>query len=163
VEFGVEVRLNLFGNSQEVLEVNAVGGVEVNVVLEMLEHVHVIVGESVSSNSWEGESFIIKFPGVDFEIGSFGSVFTKGFGDVLGVSPMSGIESSGEHVNLVVEFILGLIKIDAWILELDEFIILLIIIIIVIILRFCWFFNRFGISESRSVNSNELVIWNGDA
>ena len=88
MEFLVKVSLNLMGGSQEVIEVNGVGAVEVNVVLEMLEHVHVIVGESVSSNSWEGESFVVKFPGVDFESWSGGSVFTHGFGDVLGVSPV---------------------------------------------------------------------------
>lgn len=66
MEFGAEVSLNLMSNSEEVLEVNGVGAVEVNIILEMLEHVHVIVGESISSNSWEGEGIIVKFPGVDF-------------------------------------------------------------------------------------------------
>ena len=70
MEFLVKVSLNLMGGSQEVFEVNGVGAVEVNVVLEMLEHVHVIVGESVSSNSWEGESVVVKFPSVDFETSS---------------------------------------------------------------------------------------------
>lgn len=123
MEFGVEVALNLLGGSQEVFEVNGVGAVKVNVVLEMLEHVHVIVGESVSSNSWEGESVVVKFPSVDFESWSRGSVFTHGFGDVLGVGPVSWIESSGEHINLIVELILSFIKINAWVSKLDELII----------------------------------------
>ena len=45
VEFGVDVGSNLLGSSEEVIEVNTVGAVEVNVVLEVLEHVHVIVDE----------------------------------------------------------------------------------------------------------------------
>jgi hypothetical protein len=59
VIFGVKVGLNLMGSSEEVIEVNVVGAVEVNVILEVLEHVHVIVDESVSSNSWEGESVVV--------------------------------------------------------------------------------------------------------
>jgi len=94
VEFGVQVRLNLLGNSQEVLEVNGVRAVEVNVILEVLEHVHVIVDDSVSSDSWEGESFVVKFPSVDFHTWCGGGYFTHGAGDVLGVSPVSFIESS---------------------------------------------------------------------
>jgi len=165
VEFGVEVALNLFGSSQEVIEVDGVGAVKVNVVLEVLEHVHVIVGESVSSDSWEGESVVVEFPSVNFEAWSRGSVFTHGFGNVLCVGPVSGIESSGEHVNLVVELILSFVKINAWILELDELIITragVFLIIILVGLILCWF-NGFGISVSRSVNSNELVIWDCDA
>jgi len=165
VEFLEEVGVNLLGGSEEVLEVNFVGAVEVNVVLEVLEHVHVIVGEAVSSDSWEGEGGVIEFPSVDFESSSGGSVFTHGFGNVLGVFPVSSIKSSGEHINLVVEFILSFVKIDAWVVKLNEFITFRVIIrfLIIIIRSLFWLSESFGVSEGRGVNSDKLVIWDGDA
>ena len=60
VVLGVEVLLDSVSNSEEVLEEEVVGVVHVEVVLEVLEHVHVIVGESVSSDSWEGEGGVIE-------------------------------------------------------------------------------------------------------
>ena len=57
--------LGVLGNSDEVVHMELVGEVLVKVVLEMLEEVHVLLDEVVSSNSWEGESGIIELPGVD--------------------------------------------------------------------------------------------------
>jgi len=58
----VEVSLDCFGSSEEVLEVDRVSYVSVKVVLEVLEHIHVLVDEVVSSNSWESKSSVNKFP-----------------------------------------------------------------------------------------------------
>jgi hypothetical protein len=57
---------------------------------------------------------------------------------------------------------LSLIEVDAWVTELKEFIIIIIITIIVTTFIIV-FGNGFRVSESRSVNSNELVIWDVDA
>ena len=65
VILGVHVVSDRFSDSHEVLHVSLVGDVGVSVVLEVFEHVHVLIHESVSSNSWEGEGVVIKFPGVD--------------------------------------------------------------------------------------------------
>ena len=46
----------------EVGQVLAVHEVLVQVVFEVLEEVHMLLNEIVSSNSWEGESFVIELP-----------------------------------------------------------------------------------------------------
>lgn len=46
------------GDLEEVGHVDGVANVGVKVILEMLEHVHVLLNVSVSSNSWEGEGFV---------------------------------------------------------------------------------------------------------
>ena len=109
----VDVGSNRVGNSQEVRHVLVVGDVSVEVVLEMLEHVHVLLNELVSSNSWEGEGLVIEFPSVNVHL-SGKTLLLKSFLDVQSVSPVSSIEVSGEHVDLVVEFSLSFIKVDAW-------------------------------------------------
>ena len=55
VIFGADVSFDGIGNSKESIHVNLVANVGVEVVLEMLEHVHVVVDKVISSNSWEGE------------------------------------------------------------------------------------------------------------
>jgi hypothetical protein len=106
------------GNSDEVIEEDAVAEVGVKVILEMLEHVHVLLNESVSSNSWEGESAVIEFPGVNLEFWLKTLLLLEGLEEVLNVSPVSKVEGSREHIDLILEFIVSLIKIDAVIGEL---------------------------------------------
>jgi len=114
-----EASLDGVGDSEEVAVQLAVGQVHVEVVLEVLKHVHVLLDEGVSSNSGEREGLIEEFPSVNVHLGLLtGSLHL--LGNILGVGPVSGIESSGEHVNLVVKLALGLIKIDARGTELDE-------------------------------------------
>ena len=119
VILGEEARFNGVGNSEEVALGLRVGQVHVEVVLEVLKHVHVLLDEGVSSDSWEGEGLIEEFPGVNVHLGFLAGI-SHLLGDVLGVGPVTGIKSSGEHVNLVVKLGLGLIKIDARGTELDE-------------------------------------------
>lgn len=85
----------------------------------MLEHVHVLLDELVASNSGEGESLVVELPGVDVDLGIL-TLLEELSLDVLSVGPVSGVESSGEHVDLVVELFLGLIKVDAGSVELNE-------------------------------------------
>lgn len=118
---GEEVGSHGVGNSEEVLHMNGVADVGVKVILEVLEHVHVLADEVISSNSWERKGFVIKIPGFDLEFWEvLGSLLGEGGVDVLNVSPVSWVKSSGEHFHLVLELSDGLIKIDAWSLSLNE-------------------------------------------
>jgi hypothetical protein len=120
VVLGGEVGLNGVGNSEEVLHVDLVADVGVNVILEVLEHVHVFHDEVISSESWERESLIIKFPGLNSELWEIlSSLLNEGFMDVLNVSPVSWVKSSGEHFHLIFEFTNRLVKVDAWIVSLS--------------------------------------------
>ena len=103
------------GNSEEVLHMDGVADVSVKVVLEVLEHIHVLADEVISSDSWEGESLVVKTPGVNLEFWEvLGSLLNEGRVDVLNVSPVSWVKSSGEHFQLVLKLSDGLIKVDAW-------------------------------------------------
>lgn len=112
----IQVLSDGVGNSQEVGHVLAVSLVLVKVVLEVLEHVHVLLNESVSSNSWEGESVVVELPGVDVVVWLLASLL-HGLSDVVHVGQVSSVEGSREHVGLVVELILGLVEVDAWALN----------------------------------------------
>lgn len=57
--------MNGLTNSDEVLNIDGVRDVGVEVVFEVLEHIHVGLDELVSSNSWEGEGRVIKFPSLN--------------------------------------------------------------------------------------------------
>ena len=112
---GEEVGVHGVGNSKEVLHMDGVADVSVKVVLEVLEHVHVLADEVVSSDSWERESLVVETPGVNLEFWEvLGSLLNEGGVDVLNVSPVSWVKSSGEHFQLVLKFSDGLIKVDAW-------------------------------------------------
>ena len=119
---GVEVLLDSVSNSEEVGHVDSVRDVSVEVILEVLEHVHVVLNESVSSHSWEGEGGIVKLPCVDMEVNWSLGLLGHGSVDVDGVNPVSRVESSGEKIHLVLELFVGLIEVNTWGLsvELDE-------------------------------------------
>ena len=119
VIFGEEARFNGVGNSKEVAFGLRVSQVHVEVVLEVLKHVHVLLNEGVSSDSREGEGLIEELPGVDVHLGFLAGI-SHLLSNILGVCPVTGIKSSGEHVDLVVKLGLGLIKIDTRGTELDE-------------------------------------------
>ncbi len=88
--FGGDVGSDGVGGSQESFHVNFVGDVSVKVILEVLKHIHVVVDEIVSSDSWEGESLVVKLPCVDLQ-----SLWVLQFsGDVSGVFPVSWIKGS---------------------------------------------------------------------
>ena len=80
-----------------------------------------LLNQVVSSHSWEGEGSVVKLPGVDLgDVWESSGLGTNGLGDVHGVGPVSGVESSGEHIDLVVEFIKSLVEVLAWSFELDK-------------------------------------------
>lgn len=61
----VEVASGGVAHSDEVVNSGEVGEVLVEVILEVLEHVHVLLHEVVSSDSSEGEGGVVQLPGVD--------------------------------------------------------------------------------------------------
>ena len=65
VVLGVQSSLSFLGDSDEVFNVLLVSEVGVQVIFEVLNKIHMFLDKVVSSDSWEGESTIIKFPGVD--------------------------------------------------------------------------------------------------
>ena len=67
--FLLKVLMNCSGDSHEVSKVNRIIDVRVEIVLEMLEHVHVFLGKFVSPYSWESESLVVEFPSVDEDLG----------------------------------------------------------------------------------------------
>ena len=65
VVLGVQLTDRGLTNSDEVVNIFQVRNVGVEVILEMLKHVHVLLNISISSHSWEGESLVNELPGVD--------------------------------------------------------------------------------------------------
>lgn len=117
----VEVSSDGSSNSQEVGHVDGVRDVGVKVVLEVLQHVHVLVHEVVSSDSWEAEGGVVQLPGVHLSDDWLSSLLLgDGVSNVNHVGPVSWVKSSGEHVNLVVQLVLGLVQVLAWSVQLNE-------------------------------------------
>lgn len=103
----VKVGNNSLSDSDEVFDGLAVGKVLVEVILEVLKHVHVGLDHVVSSNSWEGEGGVVQLPGVDLwwlhvQLG----------GDEHGVVVVLDVEFSRELIHLPLE--LGLADPESW-------------------------------------------------
>ena len=94
VIFLVKSSLGSLGNLDEVSDVLSVGEVGVKVILEMLDEVHVFLDEIVSSNSWESEGTIIKFPGVNGNSWFGTTLLEEGVVDVHGVVVVNHVEGS---------------------------------------------------------------------
>lgn len=91
----VEVSSDGVCDSKEVGHVDGVRDVGVEVILEVLKHVHVFVDETISSHSWEGESVVIELPGVNVSKNwSVSGLGSNSLGDVNYVSPVSCVEGS---------------------------------------------------------------------
>ena len=112
VIFGVKSFLSSLGNLDEVSNVLGVGEVGVKVILEMLNEIHVFLDEIVSSNSWEGESTVIKFPGVNGNSWFQSSLGDHSVVDVHGVVVVNHIEASREVIELDIK--LSLTDIKSW-------------------------------------------------
>ena len=104
VVLGVEGVSSVVGNDDEVVNGLSVGDVLVEVVLEVLNHVHVLLDEVVSSDLLEWESVIVELPGLDLWVWIFALLLKlsiDGHGGVV----MSLIEASGEVVHLDVHLV----------------------------------------------------------
>ena len=95
-----EVGDDSLGGSDEVFLINSVRNVSVKVILEMLEHVHVVNYGIVSSNSWERESSVVELPSVN--LWNFLSHLSS---DLDGVVQVFNIEVSRELIGLPSQFI----------------------------------------------------------
>jgi len=94
--FGVDSKLGSLTDNDELIDSLSVLEVLVKVVLEMLDGIHMLLDEVVSSNLLEWESVVIKFPGVDSSWSSLWvlSLFLHLSIDVHGVFVMVLIEGS---------------------------------------------------------------------
>ena len=89
VVLGIEVSLDSLSDYNEVLNILLVGDVSVEVIFEVLEHIHVLLDLSVSSNSREREGGVIEFPSFDLRW-----LDLKFITDLHGVSIVLDIEVS---------------------------------------------------------------------
>lgn len=103
----VKVGNNSLSDSDEVFDGLAVGKVLVEVILEVLKHVHVGLDHVVSSHSWEGEGGIVQLPGVDLWW-----LNSKLGGDEHGVIVVLDVEFSRELIHLPFE--LGWVDPESW-------------------------------------------------
>ena len=65
VIFGIQLSLSGLSNLNEVSNVLLVGEVGVKVIFHMLDEVHVVLDEIVSSDSVEREGMIVELPGMN--------------------------------------------------------------------------------------------------
>ena len=102
----VKSSLGSKSNNDELINVLLVGEVLVKVILEMLDGIHMLLDEVVSSDLLEWESVVIKLPGVDGDLWVLTSLL-EGLVDGDGVVVMLLIEFSGEEIELNIELLLG--------------------------------------------------------
>ena len=102
VVLGVESSDGGSGDDDGLINVLGVGEVLVEVVLEMLNKVHVLLDEVVSSDSLEGEGLIEELIGLDSDFWVFALSLELGV-DLHGVLVMVLVEVSGEVVELLLE------------------------------------------------------------
>ena len=94
VIFSVEGGLSILEDLEVVGDELTIGEVLVEIILEVLDQIHVLLNKVVSSNSWEGESIVIKLPGVDGELWVL-TKFLKLVIDFHGVVVILSVKSSG--------------------------------------------------------------------
>ena len=108
---GVEGSSSGIGNSDEVVDGLLVSEVLVEVVLEVLKNIHVLLNESVSSDSGEGESVVIQLPSVNANLW-VGTLLLQLVVDKHGLLIVFWVEVSGEVIQLNIELLLR--NIDSW-------------------------------------------------
>ena len=89
----VEGGLGGGGDTDEVVHVQLVGEVLVEVVLEVLEEVHMLLDEVVSADSWEREGSVIEFPSMDGDLWVL-TLLLKLLVDLHGLLVMLSVEVS---------------------------------------------------------------------
>ena len=109
VVFSVESGDGGPGNNDELVNVLSVGEVLVEVILEVLNEVHVLLDEVVSSNSLESESLVEELVGVYSDLWVFTGLLELVIDD-HGVVVVSLIKGSAELLELESELLLGVRK-----------------------------------------------------
>ena len=102
VVLGVEIGLSILADFDEVGDILTVGEVLVEVVLEVLDQIHMLLDKVISSHSREGESAVIELPSVNgnFWVHAEFAHFVINF---HGVIVTLSIEASGEIVQFSIE------------------------------------------------------------
>lgn len=101
VVLGVELGDDNLGLLDEVVNVDEVRNVGVEVVLEVLDHVHTGLNALVSPHSWERERLVKKFPGVDSWW-----LHSELAGNLHSVQVVLLLEVSGELIHLPIHLVL---------------------------------------------------------
>lgn len=107
--FGIECGSSSSGNLDEVINSKTISEVLVEVILEVLEEVHVFLNETVSTDSWEGESLIIIFPSVDSHLRVLALALETSV-DHHSLFVTEFIEGSGESIEFLIKLFLGNIE-----------------------------------------------------
>ena len=107
----VEGVLSLVSNTDEVVDGLTVSEVLVQVVLEVLEDVHVLLDELVSADAREPERLVVELPSVNLDLG-VETLPLKFAIDLHGSVVVSLVEVAGEVIELDVKLLLG--HIDGW-------------------------------------------------
>ena len=106
VVLGVQSGFGVLGNDDEVVDGLSIGNVLVEVILEVLKHVHVLLDEVVSSDLLEWEGSVIKLPSVNLWVWIL-TLLLELTVDGHGGVAMLLLEISGEVVDLDVHLIDG--------------------------------------------------------
>lgn len=108
-------------NSDEMINVLLVGEVFVEVILEVLDHVHVLLDEVVSSNLLEWEGLVVELIGGDGNLWVL-ALLLEGTVDLHGVLVVDLLEGSGELGELEVHLLLRLLERE-WAAGLEDFVV----------------------------------------
>lgn len=65
VIFFIKSFFGLLGNFDEVLDMQQICEILIKIILEVLDEVHVLLDEVVSSDSWEGEGLVVELPSMN--------------------------------------------------------------------------------------------------
>ena len=103
---GVEGDLTGLRDLQEVCDVLSVGEVLVQVILEVLQGVHVLLHEVVSPDSGEGEGAVLQLPGVHLDVGVLATLLEL-IVDFESIGVVLHVQSPGEVVELDIKLLLG--------------------------------------------------------
>ena len=108
-------------DSDELINVLLVGEVLVQVILEVLDHVHVLLHEVVSSNLLEWEGLVIELISGNGKLWVF-ALLLEGSVDLHGVLVVDLLEGSGELRELEVHFLLSLLERE-WASSLEDLVV----------------------------------------
>jgi len=108
-------------DSDELINVLLVGEVLIEVILEMLDHVHVLLDEIVSSYFLEWEGLVVELIGGNSNLWVF-ALLLEGTVDLHGVLIVDLLESSRELGELELELLLGFLERE-WAASLEDFVV----------------------------------------
>ena len=105
--FLVEILLNGLGDADEIGEVLRVVDVRVEVVLEVLKHVHVLLHELVSAHPRELEGLVVEFPRVHERLGVGCALLAQVFHDFESILEILNVKLAGEVLHFFFHLVGG--------------------------------------------------------